>query len=181
MITLSELNSRFNPMKWEYVMGNVEKAYTSETPCLIHIEQMHGADSMVHWIKGQILALFGSSTSDDKGIADGIFLFAQSFAMQVKVFKLTELMLFFARYKSGKYDNSFTKFDARRIGNAFFKEFIPERNIELDRINSKRIQQEIEERRFTPPEGYTSLSWYQEIKKRAENGDGEAKRMIEGK
>lgn len=168
-------------MKWEYVMGNVEKAYTSETPCLIHIEKMHGTDNMVHWVKGQILALFGSSTSDDKGIADGISLFAQSFAMQVKGFKLTELMLFFARYKSGKYDNSYTKFDARRIGNAFFKEFIPERNIELDRINSKRIQQEIEERRFTPPEGYTSLSWYEELKKRAANGDEEAKRMIKGK
>lgn len=168
-------------MKWEYVMGNVEKAYTSETPCLIHIERMHGADSMVHWIKGQILALFGSSTSDDKGISEGISLFAQSFAMQVKGFKLTELMLFFARYKSGKYDNSFTKFDARRIGNAFFKEFIPERNMELDRINSKRIQHEIEKRRFTPPEGYTSLSWYEELKKRAENCDEEAKRMIEGK
>lgn len=168
-------------MKWEYVLGNVEKAYTSETPCLIHIERMHGTDNMVHWVKGQILALFGSSTSDDKGIADGLSLFSQSFAMQVKGFKLTELMLFFARYKSGKYDNSFTKFDARRIGNAFFKEFIPERNIELDRINSKRIQQEIEERRFTPPEGYTSLRWYEKLKKRAAGGDEEAKRMIEGK
>lgn len=167
-------------MKWEYVIGNVEKAYTSETPYLIHIEQMHGSDSMVHWLKGQILALFGSSTSDDKGIADGISLFAQTFAVEVKGFKLTELMLFFARYKAGRYDNSYTKFDARRIGNAFFKEFIPERNNELDAINRKKIQREIEERRFTPPEGYSSLSWYQELKKRAENGDEEAIKILNG-
>lgn len=167
-------------MKWEYVIGNVEKAYTSETPCLIHIEQMHGSDSMVHWLKGQILALFGSSTSDDKGIADGISLFAQTFAVEVKGFKLTELMLFFARYKAGRYDNSYTKFDARRIGNAFFKEFIQERNNELNAINRKKIQREIEERRFTPPEGYSSLSWYQELKKRAENGDEEAIKILNG-
>ena len=159
-------------------MGNVEKAYTSETPCLAHIEQMHGSDTMVHWIKGQILALFGSSSSDDKGMADGLSLFAQSFAMQVRGFKLTELMLFFARYKSGKYDNSYIKFDARRIGNAFFKEFLPERNMELNRINSKKIQDEIEQRRYTPPEGYSSLSWYNELKERAENGDEEARRYL---
>lgn len=159
-------------------MGNLEKAYTSEIPCLIHVEQMYGTENMVHWLKGQILALFGSSTSDDKGIADGISLFAQSFATQIKGFKLTELMLFFARYKSGKYDNSYTKFDARRIGNAFFKEFIPERNMELDKINNRRIQEEIEKRRFTPPNGYSSLSWYQELKKRAENGDKEAYKQL---
>lgn len=161
-------------------MGDLEKAYTSETPYLIHLEKQFGTDSMVHWIKGQVLALFGSSTSDDKGIVDGISLFATSFAMHVKGFKLTELMLFFARYKSGKYDNSYTKFDARRIGNAFFKNFIPERNNELDAINRKKIQREIEERRFIPPKGYSSLSWYQELKKRASNGDEEAIKILNG-
>lgn len=180
-ITLSEAQKKFSPAKWEYVMSNVEKAYTTDTPCLVHLEQAHGTDGMVYWVKGQILALFGSSASDDKGIADGISLFASSFASQVKGYKLTELMLFFARYKAGKYDNSFTKFDARRIGNAFFKEFIPERNRELDRINNKRIQEEIENRRFIPPKGYTSLSWYQELKKRAENGDIEAENLLKNK
>ncbi len=80
-------------------------------------------------------------------------------------------MLFFARYKAGKYDNSFASFDARRIGNAFFKEFRSERNYELDAINRKRIQNEIENRRFTPREGYSSLSWYNELKRCAESGD----------
>lgn len=88
-------------------------------------------------------------------------------------------MLFFARYKAGKYDNSFASFDARRIGNAFFKEFRSERNYELDAINRKRIQNEIENRRFTPPEGYSSLSWYNELKRRAESGDAESKQIID--
>ncbi len=87
-------------------------------------------------------------------------------------------MLFFARYKAGKYDNSFASFDARRIGNAFFKEFIPERNNELDAINRKRVQDEIENRRFIPPKGYSSLTWYNELKRRAESGDEEARKML---
>ena len=87
-------------------------------------------------------------------------------------------MLFFARYKAGKYDNSYASFDAKRIGNAFFTEFVKERNRELDRITREQTQKEIEERRFTPPECYSSYSWYQELKRRAESGDKEAIRIL---
>ncbi len=115
-------------------------------------------------------AYSGLPTARKKGVADGIRIFCQSFASQVKAYKLSELMLFFARYKAGKYDNSFASFDARRIGNAFFKEFNSERNYELDAINRKRVQDEIENRKFIPPEGYSSLTLYNELKRRAESG-----------
>lgn len=87
-------------------------------------------------------------------------------------------MLFFARYKAGKYDNSYASFDAKRIGNAFFKEFVKERNIELDRITKEQTQKEIGRRRFTPPEGYSSLSWYKELRRRASEGDVEALELL---
>ena len=87
-------------------------------------------------------------------------------------------MLFFARYKAGKYDNSYASFDAKRIGNAFFKEFVKERNIELDRITKEQTQKEIERRRFTPPEGYSSLSWNKELRRRASEGDVEALELL---
>lgn len=125
-----------------------------------------------------VTGLFGASSSREKGNADGIHVFSEAFAAQVKGFKLSELMLFFARYKAGRYDNSYASFDARRIGNAFFKEFVNERNAELDRINRNAEQERIDKRRFTPPEGYSSLSWYQELKKRAESGDEEAQRLL---
>ena len=89
-------------------------------------------------------------------------------------------MLFFARYKAGKYDNSYSSFDAKRIGNAFFSEFTKERNRELDKIHREKAQKEIEKRRFTPPEGYTSWTWYKELKRRASEGDKEAIAMLKG-
>ena len=67
----------------------------------------------------------------------------------------------------------------KSIGNAFFKEFLKERAHEIDRVERTRIQQQIEERRFTPPEGYTSFSWYQELKRRAAQGDTEAAAQLE--
>lgn len=168
----------YSPSNWGYVMNYSEKSYTADCPTMYDVFDMFGEEYAYMWIRQQVLALYGSSSNKDKGIADGLKIFAQSFASQVKAYKLSELMLFFARYKAGKYDNSFASFDARRIGNAFFKEFKQERNYELGVINRRMEQEKIEKRRFIPPEGYSSLAWYQELKQRAESGDEEAKKML---
>lgn len=174
----SDIERQFSPNNWGYTLANTEKAYQANCPTLLDYGKLYGAHYPSDWVYLQVLALYGSSSSKDKGIADGIHLFAQSFAQEVKSYKLSELMLFFARYKAGKYDNSFASFDAKRIGNAFFSEFVKERSRELDRITRERNQAEIEERRFTPPEGYSSFSWYQELKRRAAEGDKEAIRIL---
>jgi len=159
-------------------MDNSDKAYTADCPTIHDVYGVFGDNYAYMWILQQVLALYGSSSNREKGVVDGLKIFAKAFASQVKSYKLTELMLFFARYKAGKYDSSFASFDARRIGNAFFKEFIPERNYELDRINMRRIQDEIRQREFIPPKRYSSLTWYNELKKRTESGDEEAGKML---
>lgn len=174
----SDVERVFSPANWGYTVSNSEKAYTSDCPTLQKYDVAYGENMSADWIYIQVLALYGSSSNKDKGVADGIRIFAQSFSSQVKTFKLSEMMLFFARYKAGRYDNSYSTFDAKRIGNAFFKEFIPERNNELDRIERSRIQNEIEQRRFIPPEGFNSSTWYLHLKQRAESGDQEAIKLI---
>ena len=174
----SEVERVFSPSHWGYVLQNPEKAYMADCPSLMQYDALYGNGSSELWIDMQVSCIFGASNSKEKGVADGIRLFCQSFAAEAKVYKLSELMLFFARYKAGKYDNSFASFDARRIGNAFFKEFKTERECELDAMNRKRVQDEIERRRFIPPAGHTSWSWVQELRKRAASGDEEAIRQL---
>lgn len=174
----SDIETLFSPAHWGYAMNNVEKAYNAECPTIFDYSEKFGFEYAAMWIRTQVMALYGSSSNREKGVADGIKLFCDSFTAQVKGFKLSDLMLFFGRYKAGMYDNSYSTFDARRIGNAFFKEFVPERNNELDRICSRRVQADIEGRRFIPPRGYTSLSWYRELRRRAESGDEEAINML---
>lgn len=53
-------------------------------------------------------------------------------------------MLFFSRYKAGCYDNSYYAFDPRRIGIAFHKEFLQERNkaiakIEMEQASNREV------------------------------------------
>lgn len=180
-ISRSSLETKYSPAKIAYVSHNWEKAYTAECPSLGAVASELGADVASLWIEAQITALYGSSSNKEKGIVDGIHFFAISFTGYVLNFKLTEIMLFFARYKAGKYNNSYATFDTQKIGNAFFKEFLPERNYELDRLIRDEIQREIRERSFTPPKGYTSFTWNEEIKRRAKEGDPEAKKILYGK
>lgn len=165
-------------MKWSYAAENAERAYFAVSPTLMEYDSIHGEKSGERWILLQIMALFGASSSSDKGIIDGLPIFAANFAASVKVFKLSELMLFFARYKAGRYDDSYSAFDARRIGHAFFYEFLQERRLEISRFQRERDKQKCEDMRFVPPEGYTSLSWYLELKKRAKAGDAEAVKLL---
>ena len=174
----SDIERVFAPVQWGYTLQNPEKAYMSDCPTMMQYDAVYGQGSSEFWVEVQMSGVFGASSSKEKGVADGIRIFCQSFAAEAKGFKLSELMLFFARYKAGRYDNSYASFDARRIGNAFFKEFVPERNKELDTINRRMIQEEIERRRFVPPQGHSSLSWYRELKQRAESGDEEARKML---
>lgn len=176
----SDIDQQFSPSNWAYTIANTDKAYKADCPTLNDCEKIYGEGISGEWVRLQVLALYGSSNCKDMGIADGIKLFSYSFANEVKNFKLSELMLFFARYKAGKYDNSYSSFDSKRIGNAFFSEFLKERSFELDKITRTEMQEEIEKRRFIPPPGYSSLSWYRELKHRASNGDTEALRLING-
>lgn len=175
----SDVERQFSPTHWGYTLANPDRAYIASCPTLAAYDRLYGEGCAEDWICTQITVLFAASSSREKGLADGIRLFSSAFAAEVRQYKLSELMLFFARYKSGKYDNSYASFDAKRIGNAFFKEFLKERAHEIDRVERTRIQQQIEERRFTPPEGYTSFSWYQELKRRAAQGDTEAVAQLE--
>lgn len=170
----SDLLKKYSPCYWNYTVQNPERAYYAECPTVYECAEQFRIIDVSLWLQAQVLALFGSSPSDKKGVSDGISIFCDSFINEVMGYKLSELMLFFARYKAGKYDNSYSTFDPRRIGNAFFKEFLPDRQKEIGRFERRRVQEEIEKRRFVPPEGYSSLSWYNELKKRAANGDKEA-------
>lgn len=169
---------QFNPANWGYAAANYVAAYLSDCPTIGTLDSLYGDGTAAYWLEVQVTGLFGASSNTEKGVVDGIRTFCQSFSAETKGYTLAEMMLFFSRYKSGRYDNSYASFSARRIGNAFFKEFLPQRNLELEEIERTKSRIAREQRAFTPPEGYTSLSWYNELKRRAEAGDEEARKQL---
>lgn len=154
-------------------MRNPARAYTADSPAVADIAATFGEGYAEMWVRAQVLALYGTSPNKDKAAADGIKVFAGCFAAQVKPYKLGELMLFFARYKAGMYDEGYATFDTRRIGNAFFHRFLPQRACELDAIEREKAAEEALKRRglpegYTVPEGYNPYTWYRERVRRGE-------------
>lgn len=175
----SEVERAFSPSNWGYAAAHVTRSYTADCPTLSQYADRFGSQYAADWVHIQVLALFGSSSSASRGVADGIPLFCSAFAAETGRYKLSEMMVFFARYKAGRYDRSFTAFDCRRIGNAFFREFLPERREELFRIEMGRQKQRRNEEEMrlasrlaeTVPEGYNSFTWFLHCKRQ---------RIIEG-
>lgn len=91
----SDIERVFSPTNWAYVSQNPEKAYFSNCPTIQKYDEVYGEGNAEMWIYAQVLALFGSSSCKDEGVAQGIGIFAQTFASSVQIYKLSELMLFF--------------------------------------------------------------------------------------
>lgn len=163
----------YSPAHWGYTAQNPAKAYAACCPMLGEMDGIYGTGTAANWVDMQVSALFGASSKADRALADSIGIFADTFAAEVRVYKLSELMLFFARYKAGMYDNSYATFDTRRIGNAFFKEFVPFRAQELAKLEQKMSAEAYLKSRelpegYTVPKGYTPHTWYLERVRRGE-------------
>jgi hypothetical protein len=170
-----EIEKTFSPANWGYVALSPRKAYGADVPSLVNTNKVYGPGVAQHWLQTQITGLFLLSPSSDAKAAERAGAFAEVFYPEVRAFKLSELMLFFARYAAGKYDKSFTLFSPHRIGNAFFTEFLPDRKQELQAFehDKEEANREAERRKYQEelkriPEGYTPYTWWKEQKLRKE-------------
>lgn len=169
----SDVERAYAPNLWGYTLSNPERAYIAECPTLLIYDKLYGEGSSTIWIHIHVTALYGASPSKDKELANSIAIFSETFAAEARQYKLSELMLFFGRYKAGRYDNSYQSFDTKRIGNAFFKEFLIQRKNEIGMFIHKQQQEASLERRELPkeyiiPDGYNPDTWYRERLKRGE-------------
>lgn len=134
---LSKLMQNYSPANWHYLSQIGDKVYLRECAALGALNTLYdNAGAAQSWLEIQITGMFLSSASDNEVLTEGIRLFVDNFTAIASSYKLTELMLFFSRYKAGRYDNSYVSFDPRRIGLAFNKEFLPERNRAIARIEA---------------------------------------------
>lgn len=137
--SLSDLCRNYNPQNWPYLNTLGDAVFTRECPALGALDDLYsfrGAAST--WVQQQVTAMFIASEGRNAATANGITVFSENFAQVAAPYKLTELMLFFSQYAAGMYDDSYATFNARRIGVAFHKEFLPKRDQVLARIDREQ-------------------------------------------
>lgn len=108
----------------------------------------------------------GSRTGDSESIAE----LSKLILSQYKSLKLSEFALFIARFKLGMYGKFYGAFDAIAVAEAL-KKFVKDKEVEIDVVERRVQAEKRNETRKMWPEGYTSLSWYQECKKRRAAND----------
>ncbi len=148
---LSDFCQHYSPKVWSRFLANPKVAYTANYPRLSQLNEAYdSATAAEQWVDFCITALYAASSSRDTGMADGIHLFARNFAAQVMNYKTSELMLFFGRYNSGRYQTGYAAFDTTRIGHCFFHEFLKERKEELYAFTKQQKETDETPRKMYP-------------------------------
>ncbi len=158
----SGLSAAFSSSLSAILVSDIEKAYSEKSPVIGDIDRIYGNGSSSVWVKTQVLGLdFVSSTKESADI-NAMDEFAQLFSRQYSHIKLTEFLLFIARFKLGRYGKFYGYFDMLTIGEAFRK-YLKERSDELDILIRRQNNRAIDERKpyvpvqHEPPEYIKSL------------------------
>lgn len=146
--TFDALLRHYAPSHWGLMVSDARRAYTWICPTVGALADLYGKPCPAMWMDEQVTHLFLTSQSRDAGQAAAqVETFVDSFVGVTARYKLTEVMLFLARYKAGVYGGATFAFDARLVGQTFHREFLPDRQRELARIEEERIAAEQQEER----------------------------------
>lgn len=136
--TFEAVMRNYSPANWGVVAQSARRAYLWVCPTVGALAPLFGPRCPVMWLDEQVTHLFLTSQSRDASAAAAqIEAFVGSFVGTVAEFKLTEVMLFLARYKAGVYGRSFAAFDVRNVGQTFHHEFVQQRRQELQAIEAE--------------------------------------------
>lgn len=149
---------KVNPDTQTAFAAKPQVAVMGDYPTLRDIDSAYGKNFSVEWLAVQVadLALFTGAKNLTEAQQLGV---ARVIATEYKYLKVTELLLFFYRFKTGRYGRFYGSVDPMVITSAL-REFVKERNSMIDNfeLESKR---EVSEKRKEPKMTYAE---YEEIR-----------------
>lgn len=146
--TFKAFSSVYSTSLQTIILSDLEKAYSEKSPLLSDLDRMYCEGSSTLWVKTQLLTIDFASSVKEGADENALNEFSSLFVGQYHYIKLTEFILFVARFKLGKYGKFYGYFDTITIGEAFRK-FLRERGEELDIILRRRNNRAREERETT--------------------------------
>ena len=160
--TSDYLLTAFNPSLQVLFARHKEKCLMGQCPTLVDIRRIWGSRCSETWVEIQLRDLAEYSGAREKPNILQIEEAARMICEEFYYLKLSELMLFFARFKTGYYGKFYGSVDLMAITEALQK-FKYWRFDEISRIEEQRA---IEDRAKAPshdPESITYEEW-QELK-----------------
>lgn len=134
----------FNPAMQEKYCIYPERCVLGYAPQLARLEAEYGGGTALSWLVVQIWNLNEWCGTRDKMTKDQIDTLARMILARFGWLKLTEIMLFFFRIKSGRYGHFYGAIDPLRVME-YIGIFISERNQILDEDRQRRQAEEYEQ------------------------------------
>ena len=157
---------RVNPQTQASFGLKPDKAITGDYPTLTDLNLSYGKTFAEQWLYPQIadLSLFTGAKNLSK---EQIQSLASVIAVEYRYLKVTELLLFFHRFKAGNYGRFYGNVDPMVITCAL-KDFLKERNLLLDQYERERNNLECELRSQKPRMSYEEYLRVKELEKSQE-------------
>lgn len=143
MMTREQLLQAYNPTALHDIVQDEHDCYFGKHPTLARLAKDYGRNCPVMWLSAQLYALneyAGSRKMDTAQIEDA----ARTLSVAWYYLKVSEIMLFLTRVKSGRYGDFYGSVDAIRLG-AMCEQFQKERVAAYDRRERELARQRIEQ------------------------------------
>lgn len=141
---LTQFLTSFNPDKQYELSVNVDDCYFGSYPTLATLNRDYCKTAAVQWLNVQIYNLNEFCGCKDKMTPEQILDCARTINAMYYYLKVSELMLFFFRFKAGMYLSFFGSIDALTITQSIVR-FLRERNDANNRNESKIAMQRLSE------------------------------------
>lgn len=134
---------KYNPDTQMEICSDTQLCITGDYPTLAEMRRDYGSTIPTAWLVPQLQNLSWYCGVRDKLNANQLEECASIIAADFSYLKVSELMLFFHRFKSGRYGKFYGTVDPVLICQTL-REFIKERNNEIDRIEAeeRRLKRE---------------------------------------
>lgn len=129
--TREEFLEKFNPNYQQEICANTDECFFGDYPTLVQLKQ-YGVNMPVMWLLPQLYNLSEYCGCKDKLTQAQMMECAYVIATEWYYLKISEVMLFFHRFKSGRYGRFYGAVDSMTITSSLWT-FVKERNSALIR------------------------------------------------
>ena len=154
----------FNPSKQsDYFNRGVLKCFSGAAPSLTRTKVTYGLDVAKLWLNIQLTDLSVFTAIQEKPTADQINMISDVIIANFGYLKVTELMVFFLKFKAGEYGKFFGVIDGLVITEALHK-FMDFRKQMIEKAERIELERQREERHMHQEQNAISREEYEELK-----------------
>ena len=152
-------------------------AMNTSVPSLGLLASTYGDETPVEWLVIQLDTLNGFAEVKSKIRNEQIYELAGLILAEYYYLNAAEILFFLARFKTGHYGTFYGAIDPMKITSGLIQ-YAEDRRKDFDRY--EREQYQLQREREIERRGNLRVSYaaYQEIRRRAEEGDSEAKKLL---